>query len=52
MVSGVLAQLVNHPSVARYSMANEFYNNVTFSPIACAAADALCPRWIMWYLRE
>ena len=30
----VLSQLVNHPSVARYSMANEFYNNVSFSPIA------------------
>ena len=27
----VLSQLVNHPSVARYSMANEFYNNFTFS---------------------
>ena len=32
----VLAQLVNHPSIARYSMANEFYLNTSYSPIVAA----------------
>ena len=30
----MLSQLINHPSVVRYSMANEFYLNASYSPIA------------------
>ena len=45
----VVRQLQNHPSLARYSQANELYSNVTSDPVAAAyhaAATATDPsRW-------
>ena len=39
-VPGVLEQLANHPSVARYTMGNELYLNASFSKITAAFAAA------------
>lgn len=38
-VPRVLDQLMNHPSVARYTLANEFYMNRTFCPFEKAFED-------------
>ena len=45
----IVGQVLNHPSLARYSMANEFYDNVSTSRVAAAyreVAAAIDPsRW-------
>ena len=36
----MVAQVKNHPSIVRYSMANEFYRNFTACPVAAAYYEA------------